>query len=198
MSAWSSYLESLCYTNCFVLDSLSKWFGCKWAPCSPPSPFPCPLQAGQLTYGPSEVFTLADVRKLQDFLPLLAFPLALSSTPCRNGGKRCRADVGLVEGSRACFPSRRACPPAPGAGRQPGGSRSSQWHTPSPPGTHTPSWPASSLCVLPTQLGRAPQAAGADEPLQSSVPEPTPVALFFLHISPCSSGPLGAQSLASA
>jgi hypothetical protein len=38
-----------------------------------------------LTYGPSEVFTLADVRKLQDFLPLLAFPFALSSTPCRDG-----------------------------------------------------------------------------------------------------------------
>ena len=55
-----------------------------------------------LTYGPPEVFTLADVRELQDFLPLLAFPFAFSTASCRDGRGKMSGDGGLVQGSRAC------------------------------------------------------------------------------------------------
>lgn len=45
-----------------------------------------------LTYCSSEIFTLANVRELQNVLPLLALAFALSSTPCR---KR-RRDVRIL------------------------------------------------------------------------------------------------------
>ena len=57
---------------------------------------PTPPGAGGLTYGPSEVFTLVYVRELQDFLPLLAFPFALSSASCRDGRERRGADAGVA------------------------------------------------------------------------------------------------------
>lgn len=103
-----------------------------WTPCVGvnshlhPQPLPKPPRGRTLTYGPPEVFTLANVRELQDLLPLLAFPFALSSAPCRDGGQM-SVDVGLVQGSKACVPSQGACPPHP-TSRQLGGgsSRSSQ------------------------------------------------------------------------
>lgn len=70
----------------------------------PHQPLPEPPRGeagrGQLTYCPPEILTLADVRELQDFLPLLAFPFALSSAPCRDGGKM-SVDAGVVQGSSA-------------------------------------------------------------------------------------------------
>lgn len=79
--------------------ALWRWLVCAgpsmWgltAPCAP-QPLPTLPRGRTLTYGPPEVFTLADVRELQDFLPLLAFPFAFSSAPCRDGGQM-SVDVG--------------------------------------------------------------------------------------------------------
>lgn len=43
-----------------------------------------------LTYCSSEIFTLANVREFQDFLPLFAFAFAFPSTPCRERNTRIR------------------------------------------------------------------------------------------------------------
>lgn len=87
----------------------------------PPSQALPKLPRGRtLTYGPPEVFTLANVRELQDFLPLLAFPFALSSTPCKDGGK-VSVDVGLVQGSRGLRPIPVSLSPSTPTGRQLGG-----------------------------------------------------------------------------
>lgn len=49
-----------------------------------------PMKGKALTYCSSEIFTLANVREFQDFLPLFAFAFAFPSTPCRERNIRIR------------------------------------------------------------------------------------------------------------
>lgn len=54
-----------------------------------------PRKGKALTYCSSEIFTLANVREFQDFLPLFAFAFAFPSTPCRERNIRIRLLWGL-------------------------------------------------------------------------------------------------------